>query len=94
MASLGQVLAEGFEQVFSEIYFHKRSVSEKKKVKRARRRAHRNTNFKSLNQGKPKKGYKRVKVGDKRYMFQKMSGQERIIKQRVGRALGRSKQLR
>lgn len=94
MANLGTVLAEGFGEVFAEIAFRKRSASEKKAIKKAKRRAHKNTNYKALNHGVGRKGYKRVKVGGKRYMFERLSGQERVVKARVGRALGKATRLR
>jgi hypothetical protein len=76
-----------------EITFHKRTPYEKRMVKRKIRRARRGTNWKVLNKGAGRPGYVRKKNG-KVYKFIRMSEQQRYMKKRVGRQLGREKRLR
>lgn len=83
--SFGDVLFESFKG-----YFHKRTASEKRKIKRALRRAHRGTNF---NRVKPKKGYLRVKVGDKRYILKRQTPKQKITKHMIGKKLGKQTNL-
>jgi hypothetical protein len=61
----------------------------KRKKRIGKKRAHRGTNWSSV---KPKKGFKRVKVGNK-YIKKRMSAVEKKIKKRVGTAVGRKSQL-
>lgn len=76
-----------------EITFHKRTPYEKRMVKRKIRRARRGTNWKVLNKGIGRPGYVRKKNG-KVYKFVRMSEQQKYMKKRVGRMLGREKRLR
>lgn len=77
-----------------EAVFHKRNVSEKRKVKKKRRKAQRGTNFKTLGGGKSRKGFKRVKINDKKYSFVRQSPKERVTKKRIGHQLGKTPRLR
>lgn len=70
----------------TEIFFRKRTKSEKRLVKKAKRIRHRGTDWKNI---KPKKGYKRVRVG-RHYVRVKLHPSERMTKKRVGRALGKN----
>lgn len=77
---------------YLELELHKWSQSEKRKRKKAIRRAHRGTNWKHI---KPKRNYKRFRIkGTDRYVLRMMSPTERQMKKRVGRTLGRRKDLR
>lgn len=76
-----------------EITFHKRTPYEKRMVKRKIRRARRGTNWKILNKGIGRPGYVRKKNG-KVYKFVRLSEQQRYMKKKVGRLLGREKRLR
>ncbi len=78
-------------KVFEEIYFKKRTSSEKRKVKRDRRRAHKGTNWKQVT---PKAGMKRIKIASNRYVKVRLSPIELTSKKNVGRSLGRAKYLR
>lgn len=71
---------------------HKRMKAQKIRTKRARRRAHKGTNWKTT---KPKKGYKRVKLsGTKRYVFMRLKPTERFAKKRLMRAVGKRTDFR
>ena len=69
----------------TELYFRKRTKPERRAVGRAKKKAHRGTNWKM---SKPKAGYKRVKVG-RRYVRVRLKSNERIAKKKVGKALGK-----
>lgn len=65
---------------------------EKKLRKRASRRAHKGTNWKSV---KARQGYKRYKLpGTKRYIIVRLSTAEKSTKKLLGRRLGKSSYLR
>ena len=68
---------------------HKRSRNERRLRKKQRRLAQRGNNFKSV---KPKKGFKRVKIGN-RYVRVRMGSNERKVKKLVGRAVGRKSRI-
>lgn len=68
---------------------HKRGRNERRLRKKQRRLAQRGTNFKSV---KPKKGFKRVKIGN-RYVRVRMGANERKVKKLVGRAVGRKSRI-
>jgi hypothetical protein len=71
---------------------HKRTRPQKIRFKKARRKAHKGTNWKLT---KPRKGYKRVKLtGTKRYVFVKLKPTERVSKKRLMRAVGKRKEFR
>ena len=71
---------------------HKRSKVMRRKTKKARRRAHKGTNWKLI---KPRKGYKRVKLtGTKRYVFLRLKPNERVSKKRLMRTVGKRKDFR
>jgi hypothetical protein len=77
---------------YMEYEFRKWSQENRKKRKKAIRRAHRGTNWKQL---KPKRNYKRFRIkGTDRYILRMMSPTERQTKKRIGRTLGRRKDLR
>ena len=79
-------LGDIFETTFTKWTSH-----EKRLKKKAVRRAHRGTNFKSLD---PKKGYKRIKVpGSNRYVRIPLSPGERTTKKLIGGQLGRKGSL-
>lgn len=82
---------EFLEDIYNEFVFTRRTNYEKKLAKKARRRAHKNTNWKAL---KPRKGWKRVKIGAYRYILERMPDSEKIMKKRIGKGLGRSRYLR
>jgi len=67
----------------------KQSRNQRRLRKRQRRLAQRGTNFKSV---KPKKGFKRVKIGN-RYVRVRMGSNERKVKKLVGRAVGRKSRI-
>lgn len=61
----------------------------RRKIKKARFRAHRGTNWKLL---KPRKGYKRVKVpGTKRYIFVRLKQKEKFSKGKLMRRVRKIK---
>ena len=71
----------------TEIYFRKRTKPERRKIKRARIKSRRGTDFKSV---KPKEGYKRVKdASGRHYTHVRLKSNERISKKKVGKALGK-----
>ena len=70
---------------YTEIVAHKQSAAVKKAKAKRKMLAHRGTNFKSL---KPKKGYKRVKIG-KRYVYVKLSSKQKMAEKRVAGAIRR-----
>lgn len=71
---------------------HKRMKSVKVKTKKARRRAHKGTNWKIT---RPRKGFKRVKLpGTKRYIFVRLKQKERVSKKRLMTAVGKRKDFR
>ena len=91
-----------FEDIYDELmeYWHKATDSEKydeitfrrktrtQKIQKAKRKkiaTRQAPNWKSL---KPKKGYKRVKVGN-RYVRVRMSGKEKQTRKRVAKQLGK-----
>lgn len=77
---------------YLEYEFHKWSQTEKRLKKKAIRRAHRGTNWKHT---KPKRNFKRFRIkGTDRYVLRMMSPTERQMKKRIGRTLGRRKDLR
>lgn len=82
---------KALEEIFNEVVMTRRTSSEKRLFKKAKRRAHKNTNW---NYTKPKKGFKRVKVGKNRYIFERMSGAQKIALKRIGKSLGKAKNLR
>jgi hypothetical protein len=70
----------------------KRSKVMRRKTKKARRRAHKGTNWKLT---KPRKGYKRIKLtGTKRYVFLRLKPTEKIAKKRLMRTVGKRKDFR
>jgi len=92
---MAQILfSEALLNIFQEITMTRRSPGEKRKIKKRKRIAHRGTNWSSLGGGKPKRGFKRVKVGEKRYQFERMSPEEKVKKKQVGTQLGKAKNLR
>lgn len=78
---------QALEEIFNEVVMTKRTASEKKLVKKANKRAHKNTNWRNT---VAKKGFKRVKVGKNRYVFKRMSSEEKISRKRIGRLLGKN----
>jgi len=86
-------LFESIIEVLNEKFLpHKRMKTVKVKSKKARRRAHKGTNWKTT---KPRKGYKRVKLaGTKRYIFVKLKQKEKFSKQRLMRSVGKRKDFR
>lgn len=74
------------DEIINEISaFHRKSAKDRRLVKKAKKRNHRGSNFKTV---KAKPGWKRVKVGEKKYVRVRMTSAERVIKKRVGKALG------
>lgn len=74
------------ELVYDEVKaFTRRTVREKKMTKRAAKRRNKKTNFTKV---KPRKGWKRVKIGS-RYVSVRMGGLERQTKTKVGKRLGK-----
>ena len=72
----------------TEIFFRKRTKSERKKVKRKLKIRRRGTDFKLV---KPKKGYKRtLDPSGRHYSRERLSAKERLNKKRIGRALGKN----
>ena len=67
---------KALEEIFNEVVMTKRTRSERKLVKKANKRAHKNTNWKNT---VAKKGFKRVKLGANRYVFKRMSSEEKIL---------------
>lgn len=84
-------ISQYLEHIYNEFVLSRRTASEKKLIKKARRRAHKNTNW---NYTKPKKGFKRVKVGKNRYIFKRMSSGQKIALKKIGRRLGKASHLR
>ncbi len=83
---------KALENIFNEVILHKRTSSEKRVVKKSLRRAHKNTNWRFTT---AKKGFKRVKIGSNRYVFKRMSSEEKISRARIGKLLGKnSKRLK
>ena len=83
---------KALEEIFNEVVMTKRTRSERKLVKKANKRAHKNTNWKNT---VAKKGFKRVKLGANRYVFKRMSSEEKISRARIGKLLGKnSKRLK
>lgn len=83
---------EALEEIFNEVVLRKRTKSARKLVKKAQKRAHKNTNWANT---KDKKGFKRVKIGANRYVFKRMSSEEKLSRARIGKLLGKnSKRLR
>lgn len=78
---------KALENIFNEVVMTKRTVSEKRLVKKANKRAHKNTNWRNT---VAKKGFKRVKVGKNRYVFKRMSSEEKISRARIGKLLGKN----
>ena len=77
---------------YLEYEFRKWSQSDRRQRKKAIRRAHRGTNWKLI---KPKRNFKRFRIkGTDRYVLRMMSPTERQTKKRIGRTLGRRKDLR
>lgn len=77
---------------YLEYEFRKWSQTDKRLKKKAIRRAHRGTNWKHV---KPKRNFKRFRIkGTDRYVLRMMSPTERQMKKRIGRTLGRRKDLR
>ena len=77
---------------YLEYEFHKWNSTDTRLKKKAIRRAHRGTNWKFT---KPRKNYKRFRIkGTDRYVMRMMSPTERQTKKRIGRTLGRRKDLR
>lgn len=77
---------------YLEYEFRKWSQTDKRLRKKAIRRAHRGTNWKYV---KPKRNFKRFRIkGTDRYILRMMSPTERQVKKRIGRTLGRRKDLR
>lgn len=71
---------------------HKRNKMVRRKSKKARRRAHRGTNWKLT---KPRKGYKRVKLPKtKRYVFVRLKPTEKIAKKRLMTKVGHRVEFR
>lgn len=88
--NIGEAIENWFEQSF-----RKRTATEKRKIKIARKIAHRGTNWKQLNKGSGKRGFTRVKATDgKTYVFKRQTGHEKVTKKRSGRKLGLAKWLR
>ena len=70
----------------------KRNRVIRRKTKKARRRAHRGTNWKLT---KPRKGYKRVKLPKtKRYVFVRLKPNEKIAKKRLMKIVGHKKEFK
>ena len=65
---------KALEEIFNEVVMTKRTRSERKLVKKANKRAHKNTNWRNT---VAKKGFKRVKLGANRYIFKRMSSEEK-----------------
>lgn len=84
-------ISELFENIYNEVVFSRRTSAEKKLVKKARKRAHRNTNW---NYTKPRKGFKRVKIGKNRYVFKRLTNKQKVVLQKIGRGLGKASYLR
>jgi hypothetical protein len=86
-------LFESIIDVLNEKFIpHKRTRPIKIKTKRARRKAHKGTNWKLT---KPRKGFKRIKLpGTKRYIFVRLKQKERFSKKRLMRAVGKRKDFR
>jgi len=82
---------EFMEDVYNEISVnpHKQTRQEKRMQKKQRRLARRGTNFKSV---QPKKGFKRVKIGNK-YIRVRMTTTEKIAHKAIGRAVGKKLRL-
>lgn len=77
---------------YLEYEFRKWSQTDRRLRKKAIRRAHRGTNWKYT---KPKRNFKRFRIkGTDRYVLRMMSPTERQVKKRIGRTLGRRKDLR
>lgn len=72
------------EIYYTEITVHRQTASQRRAKARAKQRAHRGTNFNSL---KPKKGYKRVRVGKNRYVYKKLSMKQKSAEKRVAKAI-------
>lgn len=82
------LMDEKQEEIFNEIKVPvKRTATVKRRVRIGRIKAQRGTNFKSL---KPKKGWKRERVG-KHYIRVRQTALERRRKKQVGKVVGRKK---
>lgn len=80
----------GSIEIFTEgIVPHKMSRNDRRIRKKKKKIARRGTNFNTV---KPKKGFKRVKVGNK-YVRVRMGANERKVRKLVGRAVGRKSKL-
>jgi hypothetical protein len=86
-------LFESIMTVIEEKFIpHKRSKVVKRKTKRARRRAHKGTNWKII---KPRRGFKRVKLpNSKRYVLVRLKQNEKASKRRLMRAVGKRKDFK
>lgn len=80
--------------IWIETSFKKRNATLKRKIRRARRIARRGSNWKALNKGKGRTGFKRIKMKGKTYIFKRMSGTEKVTKKRIGHKLGLASWLR
>lgn len=79
------LLNEDVINIIDEIVMHKRTRTQRRKTKIRKKIARRGTNFKTL---KAKPGFKRVKTGS-HYVLQRMSSPEKVMRKRVGKALGK-----
>ena len=84
------LFSEALERIYNEITITKQPLNVRRKRKKKIRKAHRGTNWKSLGGGKGRRGFKRVKIGGKRYQFKRLTAVEKVKKQQVGAKLGRA----